>query len=106
MANTNFPAKKDPISIKLDENTEIRVIPIEANDSYSQVSQGFAGASKVFDGITKLSQKLKLVLEDANPDEASVEFSIGFSAKSSELIAILVDAGMEGSIKVTLTWKK
>lgn len=97
---------KEALSVMLDNNVEIKVIPIEENGDFQQVSTGFHNASKVFNGIKEISKKLKQALEDAAPDEAEVEFSVGFSAKSSDLVAILVDAEMEGSIKVTLTWKK
>jgi hypothetical protein len=97
---------KSALTVELDNGVEIRVVPVEESQGFKQVSGTMHKASKVFDGIKEISKKLRQTLEDAAPDEAEVEFHVGFSAKSSDLVAIIVDAEMQGSIKVILKWKK
>lgn len=103
-------AKENPntefLSIRLDDETEILVQPVSQSDGFGEVSSIAMNFDKVFSGIKKLSQQVKTILEEASPEETKIEFSAGFKVKNSELLAVIVNADMDASLKVTLTWKK
>lgn len=94
------------LSIMIDENTEIFIQPIGNNLQYGKASSVIKNLDKVLNGIKTFSRQIKEVIKDAEPDEFKVEFSVGFSLKSSELIAVIANADVNSALKVTITWKK
>ena len=55
-------------------------------------------------GVEGLCLSLGAVLKKVAPTKASIEFSVGITAKSGKLTALLLDGAAEGSIKVSLEW--
>lgn len=55
--------------------------------------------------IKSMAKSTKEALKDMNPDEFSVELSIGFVGKTNP-IPVIAGADIQGGIKVTATWKK
>jgi hypothetical protein len=55
-------------------------------------------------GIEALCRALESVLAKVAPTNASVEFSVGVTAKTGKLTALLLEGGVDGSIKVKLEW--
>ena len=100
------------IPIQLEEGYQILIMPVDNNEEGSTETE-FTKASLVKDtfdnvigSIKSISKKIKIVIEESSPDEATVEFAIGFSAKASKITAVLVDGDGNASIKVQLKWKK
>jgi hypothetical protein len=60
----------------------------------------------VRDTIEALADQLGQVWDRVKPSEASVEFGLSLTAKSGKLTGLLVDAGGEASLTVTVTWKR
>jgi hypothetical protein len=60
----------------------------------------------VRDTVEAVASQLGQVWEKVKPSEASVEFGLALTAKAGKLTGLLVDAGGEASLTVTLTWKR
>jgi hypothetical protein len=62
-----------------------------------------------FDGVRNtigaIASSLTGALDDAKPDEASLEFGLELAVKSGKLTGLLVEGSGTTSLKVTLTWK-
>lgn len=56
-------------------------------------------------GIETFSEGIYSSLKKANPDEASIEFSLAIKGKINP-IPVIVSSSTESTIKVTLKWKK
>jgi hypothetical protein len=55
--------------------------------------------------ISAIASSLTGALEDAKPDEATVEFGLELAVKSGKLTGLLVEGSGTTSLKVTLVWK-
>jgi hypothetical protein len=60
----------------------------------------------VRDTVEAVATELGRVWDKVKPSEASVEFGLALTAKAGKLTGLLVDAGGEASLTVTLTWKR
>jgi len=55
--------------------------------------------------IKSIAKSTKEALQEASPDEFSVELSIGFVGKTNP-IPVIAGADVQGGIKITAIWKK
>lgn len=62
----------------------------------------FEPAKKAIESVVT---ELGDAIQQARPQEASVEIGFSFTAKSGKLTALVVEGGAEASLKITLTWK-
>ena len=71
---------------------------------------GHKGPSELFSftyvtrTVRGLATELHKALQTASPDRVTVELGFDLAIKGSQIVALVADGGMHGSIKVQLEW--
>lgn len=99
------------IFIEIEETDVDRVLSKESTDipDGAEYVSNNTKKNKIMDslkkGIESFSENIYSSLKKANPDEASIEFSIAIKGKFNP-IPVIVSSSSESTIKVVLKWKK
>ncbi|MBJ7000149.1 hypothetical protein JG491_08685 [Streptomyces sp. CRPSP2-6A1] len=86
------------------------IVEVEVAPSGSARDVGLGGRDEPYQldqvqrSIEGIARVVTQSLARVKPDEASVEFAIGFKAESGKLTSLLVKGEGTASLKVTLTW--
>jgi Trypsin-co-occurring domain 1 len=94
------------------------VVPVELPDNqviWAAIERSgpgdvaFDATPRVLSGLTEtirgVAGNIRRAVQDAGPDEVSVEFGIELAASPAGLVAALVGVNGNASVKVTINWK-
>ena len=96
-----------------------RIVPVKLGDAEIGIeaivderaaAPGIRALEQPFDDLVKVLGRavhaLGEVLKAAEPSKAAVQFGFSFKLESDKLIAVLVKAGANASISVTIEWQR
>jgi hypothetical protein len=71
-----------------------------------EVAANTAKFETVAECISGIAKQLDAAIATANPDKATIEFSLQLSAQPGKLTAVLVQGSTSATLKVTLAWEQ
>lgn len=76
----------------------------EPDDEQLVAAGGVPALGPALAAVEEFSAGFRKAVSAAEPRSATVEFSMAFAVKSGRVVAMFVDGGIEGAVKVTLEW--
>jgi hypothetical protein len=100
-------ADRNYVDVTLPSGSLIRLVSDREGDGPTDVAFGKTlDLADVFETVQEFAQVATDSLRKLRPDEIEIEFSVGVTASSGKLTALIVEGGGEASLSCRLMWKR
>ncbi len=93
------------IPLELSDGTIVRfeVTPIIGEQKISFQKRPFKEAT---DAIKAIAKELSGVLQEVNPDKATIKFGLEIAMESGQVTTLIVKGSSKANLEITLEWSK